>query len=142
MLPPQVLKLFADYEPTAQWRIGLDMLASSGANLRGNENGLHVPDGVYYTGPGRSAGYAVFNLGVDYKPRSDLKFFVQIANLFNTRYTTGGQLGANGFTASGSYIARGLPQNANGDYPVSRASLMSPGAPRAAWVGLRYTFGG
>ncbi|SEB23466.1 TonB-dependent receptor [Variovorax sp. YR216] len=142
MLPSQVLKLFADYEPDAQWRIGLDMLASSGANLRGNENGLHVPDGVYYTGPGRSAGYAVFNLGVDYKPRSDLKFFVQIANLFNTRYTTGGQLGANGFTASGSYIARGLPQNANGDYPVSRASLMSPGAPRAAWVGLRYTFGG
>ncbi|SCK11653.1 Outer membrane receptor proteins, mostly Fe transport [Variovorax sp. HW608] len=141
-LPPQVLKLYADYEPNAQWRIGLDMLASSGANLRGNENGLHVPDGVYYTGPGRSAGYAVFNLGVDYKPRADLKFFVQIANLFNARYTTGGQLGANGFTAGGAYIARGLPQNANGDYPVSRASLMSPGAPRAAWVGLRYTFGG
>jgi len=141
MLPSQVLKLFADYEPNAQWRIGLDMLASNGANLRGNENGLHTPDGVYYTGPGRSAGYAVFNLGVDYMPRPGLKFFVQIANLFDTRYTTGGQLGANAFTASGAYIARGLPQNANGDYPVSRASLMSPGAQRAAWVGLRYTFG-
>ncbi len=141
MLPSQVLKLFADYEPHARWRIGMDMLASSGARLRGNENGQHAPDGVYYTGPGRSAGYAVFNLGVDYKPRPGLKFFVQVSNLFDTRYTTGGQLAANGFTDSGAYIARGLPQNANGDYPVSRASLMSPGAPRAAWVGLRYTFG-
>jgi len=116
-------------------------VASSGANLRGNENGLHVADGLYYTGPGRSAGYAVVNLGVDYKPRPGLKFFVQIANLFNTRYASGGQLGTNGFTAAGAYLARGLPQNANGDYPVSRASLMSPGAPRAAWVGVRYTFG-
>lgn len=141
LLPQQVLKLFVDYEPTAQWRIGADMVTSSGANLRGNENGLHVADGVYYTGPGRTAGYAVFNLGVDYTPRPGLKFFVQIANLFNTRYTTGGQLGTNGFTATGAYIARGLPQNANGDYPVSRASLMSPGAPRGAWVGVRYTFG-
>lgn len=140
-LPRQVLKLYADYEPNAQWRIGVDMTASSGSNLRGNENGLHVPDGVYYTGPGRSAGYAVLNLGIDYKPRPGLKFFVQIANVLDRKYTTGGQLGSNGFTASGSYIARGLPQNANGDYPVSRASLMSPGAPRTVWIGLRYTFG-
>lgn len=141
MLPRRVLKLHADYAPNAQWRIGLDMLASSGTSLRGNENGLHAADGVYYTGPGRSAGYAVFNLGVDYKPRPGLKFFVQIANLFGRKYTTGGQLGTNGFTASGAYVARGLPQNSAGDYPVSRASLMSPGAPRAAWVGVRYTFG-
>lgn len=141
MLPRQVLKLYADYAPNAQWRIGLDMLASSGASLRGNENGLHAADGLYYTGPGRSAGYAVFNLGVDYKPRPGLKFFVQIANLFGRRYTTGGQLGTNGFTANGAYLARGLPQNSAGDFPVARASLMSPGAPRAAWVGVRYTFG-
>ncbi|WP_083745637.1 TonB-dependent receptor [Variovorax sp. KK3] len=141
MLPRQVLKLYADYAPSAQWRIGLDMLASSGANLRGNENGRHVPDGLFYTGPGRTAGYAVVNLGVDYKPRPGLKFFVQVANLFNRKYATGGQLGTNGFTANGAYIARGLPQNANGDFPVSRASLVSPGAPRAVWVGMRYTFG-
>ncbi|MEP6720329.1 MAG: TonB-dependent receptor [Variovorax sp.] len=141
MLPRQVLKIYADYAPTAQWRIGLDMVASSGASLRGNENSQHRADGLYYTGPGRSAGYAVFNLGVDYKPRPGLKFFVQVANLFNRKYTTGGQLGTNGFTPGGAYIARALPQNANGDYPVSRGSLMSPGAPRAAWIGLRYTFG-
>lgn len=141
MLPRQVLKLSADLEPNAQWRIGLDMVASSGANLRGNENGLHMPDGVYYTGPGRTSGYAVFNLGIDYKPRPGLKFFVQVANLFDRKYATGGQLGTDAFTASGAYIARGLPRNANGDDPVTRASLVSPAAPRAAWLGVRYTFG-
>ena len=140
-LPRQVLKLNAAYQPSAQWRIGLDMLASAGANLRGNENGEHAPDGRFYTGAGRSAGYAVFNLGVQYRPRPGLQFFAQVVNLFDRRYATGGQLGAAGFTANGSYLARGLPQNANGDYPVGRASLLAPGAPRAAWIGVRYTFG-
>lgn len=141
MLPRQVLKLFLDHEPSAQWRVGLDMVASSGANLRGNENGLHAPDGVYYAGPGHSAGYAVLNLGVDYKPRPGLKFFLQVANLFDRKYTTGGQLATDGFTAEGAHLARGLPRNANGDYPVRRASLMSPAASRAAWLGVRHTFG-
>jgi len=140
MLPRRVLKLYADWEPTAQWRIGLDMTASSGAALRGNENGKHVPDGLFYTGAGRSAGYAVLNLGVDYKPKPGLKLFVQVTNLLGRKYSTGGQLGANGFTPSGAYIARGLPQNANGDYPVSQGSFFAPAAPRAAWIGLRYTF--
>jgi outer membrane receptor protein involved in Fe transport len=117
------------------------MNAVSGTTVRGNENGLDTPDGLYYTGPGRSGGYAVFNLGVDYKPKPGLKFFVQITNLFDRKYTTGGQLGINGFTVNGAYIARALPANANGDFPVSRATLLSPGAPRTAWVGMRYTFG-
>jgi len=140
MLPRRVLKLYADWEPNAQWRVGLDMTASSGAALRGNENGRHVPDGVFYTGPGRSAGYAVLNLGVDYKPSPGVKLFFQVTNLLNRKYTTGGQLGSNGFAANGSYVARALPQNANGDSPVRGASFFSPGAPRAAWIGLRYSF--
>jgi outer membrane receptor protein involved in Fe transport len=140
-LPRQVLKLNAAYQPNAQWRIGLDMLASAGANLRGNENGEHASDGRFYTGEGRSAGYAVFNLGVRYRPRPGLQFFAQVVNLFDRRYATGGQLGAAGFATNGGYLARGLPQNANGDYPVGRASLLAPGAPRAAWIGVRYTFG-
>jgi outer membrane receptor protein involved in Fe transport len=140
MLPRRILKLYADYEPNAQWRIGLDLSAASSVALRGNENGWHVPDGVFYTGPGRSAGYAVLNLGVDYKPRPGVKVFFQVTNLLNRKYTTGGQLGSDGFAANGSYVARALPQNANGDFPVRGASFFSPGAPRAAWIGLRYSF--
>ena len=140
-LPRRILKLYADWEPNARWRIGADMNATSDASVRGNENRLHAPDGRYYTGPGYSAGYAVFNLGADYKPGPGLKFFVQITNLFDRNYTTGGQLGVNGFTTNGSYIARALPANARGEFPVSRATLFSPGAPRTAWIGLRYTLG-
>jgi outer membrane receptor protein involved in Fe transport len=141
LLPRRLLKLYADWTPTAQWRVGLDMSAASGTSLRGNENGQNVPDGVFYTGPGRSAGYGVLNLGVDYKPTPGVKLFVQVTNLLDRRYTTGGQLGTNGFTVNGNYIARALPQDANGNYPISRATLLSPGAPRTAWVGVRYTFG-
>ncbi len=140
-LPRQTLKLFADWEPNVHWRVGADMNAVSGTTVRGNENGLDVPDGVFYTGSGRSAGYAVFNLGLDYKPEPGLKLFLQITNLFNRQYTTGGQLGINGFTVNGNYIARPLPANANGDFPLPRATFYSPGAPRTAWVGVRYTFG-
>jgi len=140
-LPRQILKLYVDWAPNAAWRFGIDMNAVSGTNVRGNENGEHSPDGVYYTGSGRSGGYAVFNFGVDYKPAPGWKIFVQVANLFDRKYTTGGQLGSNGFTANGSFIARGLPANANGDFPVSRATLYSPGAPRTGWIGVRYTFG-
>jgi len=141
LLPSQTLKLFAQWEPGAKWRMNLDMTASSGANARGNENGLHTPDGLYYTGPGRSAGYAVLNLGVDYRPKPGLKFFLQIDNLLDRKYTTAAQLGANAFAVNGAFVARAFPANANGDYPVPRATFFAPGAPRTAWVGLRYSFG-
>ena len=141
LLPRRLLKLYADWTPTARWRVGLDMSAASGTSLRGNENGQNTPDGVFYTGPGRSAGYGVLNLGVDYRPTPGIKLFLQVTNLLDRRYTTGGQLGINGFTTNGTYIARALPQDANGNYPVSRATLLSSGAPRTAWVGVRYTFG-
>lgn len=140
LLPRRIMKLFADWSVTPQWAIGADLTASSGANARGNENGQHQPDGVFYTGAGRSAGYAVLNMNVDYKPTTRLKLFVQINNLLDRRYSTGAQLGANGFDAAGNYVARGLPRNANGDYPVSSGTFLAPGAPRTAWVGLRYTF--
>lgn len=142
LLPRQLLKLYVDWEPNAFWHVGLDMTAASGTTVRGNENGQHVPDGVYYSGPGRTGGYAVFNLGVDYKPQPGWKVFLQITNLFDRKYYTAGQLGANGFTTNGGYIARPLPANANGDFPVPQATLYTPGAPRTAWVGLRYTFKG
>jgi len=140
LLPRQVLKLYADWQPNAYWHVGLDMTASAGSTVRGNENGAHAPDGTYYTGSGKLPGYAVFNLGVDYKPKPGWKVFLQVTNLFDTKYYTAGQLGANGFTSDGNFIARPLPANANGDYPVPQATLYTPGAPRTAWVGLRYQF--
>ncbi|MES2098503.1 MAG: hypothetical protein V4569_01670 [Pseudomonadota bacterium] len=55
--------------------------------------------------------------------------------------TSGAQIGANGFDANGNFVARGLPRDANGDYPLARGTFFAPGAPRAFQVGARYTFG-
>lgn len=73
--------------------------------------------------------------------RRSLKLFLQVNNLLDRKYTTGGQLGANAFDARGNFVARALPRNAGGEFPVPRASFFAPGTPRTVWVGLRYTFG-
>lgn len=140
LLPRAALKLFTDWDISSRWSIGADALISSGANARGNENGQHRPDGLYYTGAGRSAGYTVFNFNVDYRPTDRIKLFVTIDNLFNRRYATAAQLGANGFGATGNVSARTFPRNANGDYPGSNGTFLAPGAPRRTTVGLRCTF--
>lgn len=140
LLPRRILKLVADWDIGPAWRLGGDLSATSGANARGNENGSHQPDGTYYTGSGRSAGYAVLNLNADYRPTAHWKFFVQVDNLLGRRYDTAAQLGANGFDANGQFHARAFAANPNGDYPVARGTFYAPGAPRTAWAGVRYTF--
>ena len=59
--------------------------------------------------------------------------FARINNLFDRRYASGGALAENPFVG-GSF-------QANSDH-WRRESFVAPGAPRAAWVGVRYSFGG
>ncbi len=139
LLPRGQLKLFAEWDVNAQWQVNGDLNAATGAPARGNENGQHQADGVVYTGPGRSAGCAVLNVGAEWRPTPRWRFFAQVNNLFDTRYSNAAQLGANGFDAQGHFIARPLPPNANGDYPLVRGTFLAPGAPRTGWVGLRIT---
>lgn len=138
LLPRHMLKLHADWDVTTRWSLGADMSAIGGANARGNENGQHTPDGVYYTGPGRSAGYALFNINASVKPTTKLTVFARIDNLFDRQYATAAQLGANGFDSNGNFAARAYPRNVNGDYPVSSGTFLAPGAPRSYLVGIRY----
>ena len=95
-----------------------------------SENNQHQADGSTYLGPGRSAGYAVFNLSTDYRPTRALQFFAQVNNLFNRRYNTASQLGAAAFDANANFQARPLPVNANGDQPLQHSTFFAPGAPR------------
>jgi outer membrane receptor protein involved in Fe transport len=141
LIPRQILKVFADYDINAAWSLGLDMTAIEGSFARGNENNRHQPDGVYYLGPGRTAGYAVFNLSVDYRPVSSIKIFVQVSNLFDRKYNTASQLGATAFDANGNFQARPFPANAEGDRPLQSSTFFSPGAPRAYLIGVQYAFG-
>lgn len=140
LLPRRMLKLYADLDLGEAWSLGADAVAMGGALARGNENGQHRPDGVYYLGPGRSAGYAVLNINAAWKPTKGLKLFAQVGNLLDRAYATAAQLGPTGFDAAGNFQSRPFPANANGDRPLRHASFYAPGAPRSVSLGLKYSF--
>ncbi|HTR00208.1 MAG TPA: TonB-dependent receptor [Candidatus Acidoferrum sp.] len=142
LIPRQILKLFAEAPLGAGFTLNADVTVVGSSYARGNENNAHVPDGIYYLGPGSSAGYTVMNLGVDWQALQRLTVFAQINNVFDRDYNTAAQLAATGFTAAGNFIARPFPANANGDRPLVGSTFFAPGAPRTAWLGVRYRFGG
>ena len=121
------------------------MMAVGASLARGNENGQHLPDGVYYLGRGHNPGQAVLNLGAEWQSARPalrgLTVFAQVNNLLGRRYSTAAQLGAAAFDAQGNFVARPFAANANGDRPLVHGSLLAPGAPRAVQIGLRWRFG-
>jgi hypothetical protein len=58
--------------------------------------------------------------------------FARIDNLFDRSYQTFGLLGENFFNGPGNTFDAGA---------VTAEQFRTPGAPRAMWVGVRYTFG-
>jgi outer membrane receptor protein involved in Fe transport len=76
------------------------MVATSGAFARGNENNVHQPDGTNYLGSGQSVGYAIFNLGANFRVTPQWQLKAQVNNLFDTGYSTAAQLGPTGFDAN------------------------------------------
>lgn len=140
LIPRQMLKLFADYAVSPAFTITGSMVAVSGSLARGNENNAHQPDGQYYLGPGRSAGYAVFNLGASYRMTPRLQWMVQVNNVFGTQYSTAAQLGRTGFDASGNFVARPFGGTATGGYPSRQSTFYAPAAPRLLWLGMRYAY--
>ena len=140
LLPRRMLKLYVDLDLGEAWSVGADAIAMSGASARGNENGQHRPDGVYYLGPGRSAGYAVLNVSAAWRPTQGLKLFAQIGNLLDRAYSNAAQLGPTGFNDAGAFQSRPFPANANGDRPLRHATFYAPGAPRSVSVGVKVDF--
>ena len=140
LIPRHLLKVFADLPLGPAMSVSADVTAVGGSWARGNENNAHQPDGTYYLGPGRSAGYALLNLGGDWRPVQGLTVFVQINNLLDRHYTSAAQLGATGFDASGRFLAQPFAANANGARPLVNSTFFAPGAPRSFLIGLRYAF--
>ncbi len=140
LVPRRMLKLYADLDLGDAWSLGADAIAMSGASARGNENGQHRPDGVYYLGPGRSAGYAVLNVNAAWKPSKGLKLFAQVNNLLDRTYATAAQLGPTGFNDAGNFQSRPFAANASGDRPLRHASFFAPGAPRSVQLGVKVEF--
>ena len=144
LIPRHMLKAGADLPLGGGWTLDLDMTAVAGVIARGNENGLHQPDGVFYSGPGRTGGYAVFNLGASWQVNKGLSLTARIENLFDRRYATAAQLGPNGFSADGSFLARPfapvtLPDGST-ERPLRHSTFYAAGAPRALFLGASYRF--
>jgi len=68
--------------------------------VRGNDNNRHQPDGVNFLGPGEIAGYAIFNMSLDYRLDRGLRAFAKLSNVFDRRYATAGALRQNFFPAA------------------------------------------
>jgi len=141
-LPTHSLKLGLSWKATDWLRLGGDVQAFSGQYVRGNENNQHQ-SGTYtdafgnvrtFSGPGRLPGYAILNLNGEADLGGGWQLFAKVNNVFDQRYATGGALAENPFDAGGAFQV----DSAN----WRRETFVAPGAPRAAWVGVRYSFGG
>ncbi len=149
-MPNHVVQLNFNYSVTPKWDTALSMVAHSFSYVRGNENNEHRPreaveldvnnDGVVdrdrydFLGPGKTAGYAVFNLRTNYRFDNGVSLFARVDNLLDKEYATAGNLGRNPFTPQGAFKID--PNTIDGDWKNS--TFISPGAPRAAWVGISF----
>jgi outer membrane receptor protein involved in Fe transport len=106
------LNLFSTLGPLS---LGGNLLTTSSQYLRGDEaNLLPALDGV-----------ALVNISASYAIARNVALTARITNLFDSEYSTFGLLGE-------------ADEVLGDDYEDPR--FLSPGAPRAAWVGLRFSF--
>lgn len=124
-LPAQTLKLDAGWRALPGLRLAAGLVAQSGVFVRGNENNLHQ-------GGGRVAGFGVLNLNAAWQLAPGWTLTAKMNNMADRRYGTGGVLAQNAFDANGQLQA---PAN------WANERFVAPGAPRAVWVGVRYSLG-
>lgn len=125
-IPRHQFKLRGEWEALPRWTVGANVIAFSSQYSHGNENNAHQGAGA------KVRGFAVVNLDTRYNfGNTGWQVFAKVNNLFDKRYYTGGMLGETFFTANGAFMG--------GDDNFS--ALVAPGAPRAAWIGVRYEFG-
>jgi len=127
-IPQHQLKLRMQYAVTPDWTIGTNITAFSDRYMRGNENNSHVDQGDTM-GNGKIAGYAVVNLDTRYNIGNGWSIFGKAINVFDHEYNNGGMMGESHFGTNGVFVSSQTP-----------TGYVSPGAPRAGWVGVRYEF--
>jgi outer membrane receptor protein involved in Fe transport len=139
-IPKHQLKLRGQYQVTPDWSVGANVIGYTKQYIWGNENNSHeantancgdtgTADG-YACGEGRIKGYTVVNLDSQYNIGKGWSAFAKAINIFDQDYNVSGRLAETMFSSVGVY---GTETNVRG---------LLPGAPRAAWIGVRYEFGG
>ena len=139
LIPRNTAKAYALWKATRRLSVDLDLNAVGRSFARGNENNQAQQQAPYYLGPGISPGYAVLNFAARFEMRRHIQLFAQVNNLTGRRYYSAAQIGPTAFAANGNFIARPFAA-VNGVYPLQESTFYAPGAPRAAWGGLRFTF--
>ena len=120
-IPRQSLRVRLDWEASDAISVGANLLANSGSRLRGDESNQDARGPV--------AGYAVLNLDARWKISKSLELFGRVDNVFNRKYANFGVLGLNAFANPTKTFD---PANAVAE------PFYGLGAPRGAWLGLRY----
>ena len=128
-IPRHNFKFRGEYEFNEAFSVGTTLLLASSQFARGNENNQDIN--------GQVPGYAIVNLDARYKISGRWKLFAKVNNVFDRKYFTFGQLGANAFVGPGNTFD---PTVSPANYP--KELFLSPGAPLAIFIGLRYEIGG
>ena len=129
-IPEHQFKARLQYALNQDWYVGTNITAFSDRYMRGNENNQHVSSGDSM-GNGKIGGYMIVNLDTKYNVGKGLSVFAKAINVFDREYSNGGMMGESHFGNNGVYAEA-----------QTNAGFVSPGAPRAGWIGVRYEFGG
>jgi outer membrane receptor protein involved in Fe transport len=144
-IPEHQFKARAQYEVTPNWSVGSNLVYFSDQFVIGNENNEHQANSAACTfgndierrgnraacGSGKISDYSVVNLDTQYNIGGGWKAFAKAINIFDNDYYVAGRLAETMFDSSGAY----------GTSEIKSRGVI-PGAPRAAWIGMRYEFGG
>jgi iron complex outermembrane receptor protein len=124
-IPEHRVKLGADYNILAAWKIGATLNLVSSFYYVGDESNQLAP----------IPGFTTVNLHTTYKPMPHLELFATVNNLFNRKYGTWGILSdPTGVNAPG-VPAEGVSNGAGVDN-----RFLSPAAPLEAFGGVRILF--
>ncbi|HEC74498.1 MAG TPA: TonB-dependent receptor [Methylophaga aminisulfidivorans] len=145
-----------NYQVTPKWQMGITAVAHSSSYVRGNENNEHQAGQVVYetvdisgtqtlvarkstNNPGKVPGYMVFNFQSNYQLTKNFSVNLLVNNIFDKEYFSAGTLGRNPFTP-GTYGAQGPDGYNHNSLEWNSTNFVAPGAPRAAWVSVRWLF--
>ena len=115
LVPDRLLKAGIAATLGADWTLRAELLASSGAYLRGDEGNLNA----------KLEGYTVVSLRTERRLGAKARLFLSVDNVLDERYETFGVFGDATQVLGPGY---------------ANPRFLGPGAPRAAWIGVRASF--
>ena len=120
-IPEHAFKVRAVYAFSQKWSGGVTLNYYSDQYARGDENNQDAS--------GKIPSYGIVNLDARYQASQAFQIFLKVHNVFDEEYETLGVLGEN-FFVNGTFDASN----------VQSEQFRSVGAPRAAWIGVKYAF--